>query len=246
MALTVTARGGSSSNAASATTITASPGSNYAAGLAVLCISADNSSSGGSTNNISTVTDTLGNVWRHRVSAIFDNGAASAGVQGSHFVTDQSAGLLTTGTTVTITFLDNTTAKSWIFWEITTNTAGAVPVYVTGGSATGQSGSSAPTGTTGTIEVGDAVIGMVAMEAGTTQSYTNDADATNGSWSANQYFEVGSTTTGSAIGSQTKVQTTTASTQTFNPTLGVTCDCQVSWSQFRQVSIRRLALSGVG
>src|SRR6188508_1458491 len=211
MTLTVTTRGGTANNAANATTVTFSPASNFAAGLAVLHISADNSSSGGSTNNISSVTDTLGNVWVARLLGIHDVAAASAGIQSATFTTDQSAGLLTTGTTITITFLDATQAKSWALWEVVASVANAQPVYLTGANATGQTGTTAPTVTTGTIEVGDACLAMVAMEAGTTQTYTADADATNGTWNAGVYFEVGSTTSGNCIGSQYKVQTTTAS-----------------------------------
>jgi hypothetical protein len=86
----------------------------------------------------------------------------------------------------------------------------------------------------------------VAMEAGTTQTLTGDADTTNGTWSAAQYAEIGSTTSGSAIGSQRKVQTTTASTQTFNPTLGLTCDLICSWISVREIAPRSLALKGAG
>ena len=127
-----------------------------------------------------------------------------------------------------------------------TAASGYQALVVTGGNATGQAASSAPTVTTGTISVGDMVIATVAMEAGTTQTYTDDADTTNGTWSASQYAEIGTTTSGSAIGSQTKVQTTTNSTQTFNPTLGLTCDLICSWIQVREIQPKRMTLAGVG
>jgi hypothetical protein len=123
-------------------------------------------------------------------------------------------------------------------------------IVVTGIASARTSGvfvnSSAPTVTTGTIEVGDMVIAMVAMEAGTTQTLTSDADTTNGTWSAAQYNEIRSSTSGSAIGSQRKVQTTTASTQTFNPTLGLPCDLICSWISVREIAPKKLALAGVG
>lgn len=245
MALTGTDRG-TGTHQTSASSFTLNPGSNFTAGaLAVLCIAADNSSTGGSTNNISSVTDSLGNLWRARQRPIFDNGSASAGVQGGIFTTDQSAGTLQTGTTVTVSFGAATVAKTWTLMEVTA-AARSQALVLTGANATGQAGSSAPTVTTGTIEVGDMVIAMVAMEAGTTQTLTSDADTTNGTWSAAQYNEIGSSSSGSAIGSQRKVQTTTASTQTFNPTLGLPCDLICSWISVREIAPKKLALAGVG
>lgn len=245
MALTGTDRG-TGKHQTSASSFTLNPGSNFTAGaLAVLCIAADNSSTGGSTNNISSVTDSLGNLWRARQRPIFDNGSASAGVQGGIFTTDQSAGTLQTGTTVTVSFGAATVAKTWTLMEVTA-AAGSQALVLTGANATGQTSSLAPTVTTGTIEVGDMVIAMVAMEAGTTQTLTSDADTTNGTWSAAQYNEIGSSSSGSAIGSQRKVQTTTASTQTFNPTLGLPCDLICSWISVREIAPKKLALAGVG
>jgi hypothetical protein len=245
MALTGTDRGTGTHNT-SASSFGLNPGSNFTAGaLAVLCLAADNSSSGGSTNNINSVTDSLGNLWRARQRPIFDNGTASAGVQGAIYTTDQSAGTLQTGTTITVNFGAATVAKTWTLMEVTA-AAGSQAIPLTGANATGQAASSAPTVTTGTIAVGDMVIATVAMEAGTTQTLTSDADTTNGSWSTAQYAEIGSTTSGSAIGSQRKVQTTTASTQTFNPTLGLTCDLICSWISVREIAPKRLALAGVG
>lgn len=242
MALTGTDRG-TGTHQTSASSFTLNPGSNFTAGaLAVLCIAADNSSTGGSTNNISSVTDSLGNLWRARQLPIFDNGSASAGVQGGIFTTDQSAGTLQTGTTVTVSFGAATVAKTWTLMEVTA-AAGSQALVLTGANA---AGSSVPTVTTGKIEVGDMVIAMVAMEAGTTQTLTSDADTTNGTWSAAQYNAIGSTTSGSAIGSQRKVQTTTASTQTFNPTLGLPCDLICSWISVREIAPKKLALAGVG
>lgn len=245
MALTGTDRGTGTHNT-SASSFGLNPGSNFTAGaLAVLCLAADNSSSGGSTNNINSVTDSLGNLWRAQRRPIFDNGTASAGVQGAIYTTDQSAGTLQTGTTITVNFGAATVAKTWTLMEVTA-AAGSQAIPLTGANATGQAASSAPTVTTGTIAVGDMVIATVAMEAGTTQTLTSDADTTNGSWSTAQYAEIGSTTSGSAIGSQRKVQTTTASTQTFNPTLGLTCDLICSWISVREIAPKRLALAGVG
>ena len=246
MARSVTNRGTAASNASSSTTYAFSPSGNYAAGsLAVLCVSADNSGAGGAANNISSVTDSLGNPWTLVQLPIFDNGSVNAGIQGCIAVTNMRVGLLTTGTTITVTFADATTAKSYTLHEIVP-TAGSVAAYLQGGVAAGQSGTTAPTMTTGSITVGNVLVALCAMEAGTTETFTDDADATNGSWAASQYSEVGSTTGGNCIGVQTKIQTTTASTQTFNPTLGAAADTVGAWAEFAENPARRLAIAGVG
>lgn len=234
MAISCTNRGTAASNASSSTTYAFSPASNFASGsLAVICVSADNSSTGGATNNVSSVTDSIGNTWKLVQRPIFDNGAASAGIQGAIAYTDMSAGTITTGTTITVTFGAATTAKSYTLHEVVP-TAGKVIGYVQGGVATGKSGTTAPTMTTGTITNGNLLIATFAMESGTTQTFTDDADTTNGTWSASQYSEVGSTTSGNCIGTQYKIQTTTNSTQTYNPTLGATADTVGAWAEFTE------------
>ena len=70
MAIATTARG-TYTNSTAATTSTFSPSGNFAAGSwAALFVSADNASSGGSTNDINTVTDSLGNTWTKQTAAI--------------------------------------------------------------------------------------------------------------------------------------------------------------------------------
>ncbi len=226
---------GTWTNNASATTVNASPTQNFGAGLAVLCVAADNSVSGGATNNfVSPIVDSLGNVWTLRAAPIFDNGVANAGVQGAIYTTDQSAGLLTTGTTVPVEVADAAVAWTGVFWEIASILPDTRARFVTSDVGAGQSATTAPTITTSTIQEGDALIAMIAMEAGTTQTYTNDADEENGSWApgAGQYAEVGTTTAGSAIISQTKVFLGTG-TATHDPTLGVAADTVSAWASFR-------------
>lgn len=244
MALTGTDRG-AGDNAVSGTSFGFSPASNCTAGaLVVLCLSADNSVTGGATNNITGVTDSLGNKWIARQLSICDNGAANAGVQGGIFTTDQSAGTLTTGATITVTFADSTPAKAWALNEVTA-AAGKYAIAVTGGNGSAQIASAAPTVTTGSIAVGDLTVGMVAIEGGNVTP-TADADTTNGNWSALQSPWTGTSTGGITVLVQTKVQTTTASTQTYNPTMVSTRDLIASWLQVREVAPKTLALAGVG
>lgn len=227
MALGLTNRGSGTHNT-SATSFTLSPGSNLAAGsLAVLAVSADNSSSGGATNDFGAVTDSLGNTWTRQRNPIFDPGAASAGVQTAIYTTPQNAGALATGTVITVNFGSSPTAKTWTLTEVT-HAANAEAV-VSGGADQAGATTATPSFASSSIAVGDAVLFIVGMEAGTTQTATADADATNGAWSTQQYAEIGSTTSGSAIASQGKVQTTTPSAQTYNPTLGISSDLLVSY-----------------
>ena len=243
MALTKTERG-TFTDTVAGTSFGFVPESNFTAGaLAVLCVSADNSITGGATTNFSSVTDSLGNVWRSRQLSICDPGAANAGVQGGIFTTGQSAGALTTGTTITVSFGASTTAKAWALNEVTA-AAGSSAIVLTGGSGAAQFAATAPTVTTGTIDVNDMVFGMVAIEGGAV--VTADADTTNGNWSAVQYWWTGSSTAGIGIAVQSKLQTTTASTQTFNPTIPVARDLVCSWISVREVTTKKLSLSGVG
>jgi hypothetical protein len=235
MALSVTARGTAASNASSSTTYAFSPASNCTAGKTlVLVISADNSASAGSSNNIDSVTDSLGNVWTKRNSALFDNGAASAGIQGAIFDTTQGAGTLTTGATITVTFGANTTAKSYALWELG-SAAGTNAAHQTNSTQAGATTASPTYTTVASITNGDCVVFGIAGEAGTTQTHTADADTTNGSWSSAQYSEVGSTTSGNIIASQCKVVSATA-TQTYNPTFGLSQDSIVFYAVYRETS----------
>ncbi len=244
MALTKTGRG-ANANTVAGTSFGFVPESNFTAGaLAVLCVSADNSITGGATTNFSSVTDSLGNVWRSRQLSICDPGAANAGVQGGIFTTDQSAGALTTGTTITVSFGASTTAKAWALNEVTV-AAGSSAIVLTGGSGAAQFTATAPTVTTDTIAVNDMVFGMIAIEGGGAV-VTADADTTNGNWSAVQYPWTGSSSGGIGVVVQAKLQTTTASTQTFNPTLNVARDLVCSWISIREVAPKTLALVGVG
>lgn len=228
MTLTITNRGTGTNNTG-ATSFTLAPGSNCTAGaLVVLCVAADNSSANGATNDFTTVTDTLGNTWTKRQSPVFDNGAASAGVQGAIYTTRQNGGALTTATTITVAFGSSPVAKTWTMTEISAS-AGYAEFRSGGDKAAGATGTAATSGASGTVNVGEVVLASIFIEAGTTQTCTGDSDTTNGTWSVLQYNEIGSTTSGSCIASQAKVQTTTASTQTYDVTLGISSDYHASW-----------------
>ena len=234
MAIVRTARGTGTHNSA-ATTFTATPGSNLAAGaMAVLSMATDNAHSSGSAMTI-TVTDSKGNTWTVRQHPLVDPGAASAGSEGIIATTPQDGGALTTGDTITIHFgSDTPTAKAWTLDEVKSDQAGGVISYVTGNVGTSGTGTTSPTITTGSITKNNIVIGCVCIEAGTTETFTDDTDTSNGSWSASQSAKIGSTTSGQAVISQTKIVTATA-TQIYNPTLGILGDLCLAWVQLKEV-----------
>jgi len=232
MALTITNRGVATNNAAN-TSFVVNTTSNCTAGATILiCIAADNSSSGGSTNDITNVTDALGNQWQvvPSTAVVFDNGAASAGVQGSIWFTHQNAGAIQTTTNVTVSTGSTCTAKTVTFTEVTAATGFQARIKAGGAKAAGATATAATSGATGTIVVGQALVVGIYIEAGTTQTCTGDSDTTNGSWSTLQYTEIGTTTSGSCIASQGKVQTTADSTQSYDVTLGISSDYHSSWA----------------
>jgi hypothetical protein len=234
MAIVGTDRGTGTHNT-SATSFTLSPGSNFAAGTwAVLCIAADNSVSGGATENFTSVTDSLGNVWVERNTAVYDPGTASSGVQGAFYTTNQNAGLLTTGTVITVTFGAATVAKAWTLSQVAPS-AGFCIQFSSSGDGTG-SATNAPTVTTSSITSGDMVVGACFNEQGTGQAVTGDADTTNGTWSTQQVAEVGTTAAGMTVASQYKVVTATA-TQTYDPTLSVSSDVINAWISLTETAI---------
>lgn len=225
---TITARGTYTNNTSS-TTSTFSPNADFnatAGSWAVIFIAADNSASSGSSNNINSVTDSIGNTWTKRNSALYDPGAANDGIQGASFTSPLDKGPLKSTTVITVTFGAATVADCGLLWELEP-TAGWFWTYGTGAVGTG-SATAAPTITTSSINSGTLLFGGLFNEYGTEQTVTDDADTSNGTWSTGSSAEVGSTTTGVNVQSQYKITTGTA-TQTFNPTLGTSSDVILSW-----------------
>ena len=242
--LTLTNRGSGTHNTG-ASSFTLSPGSNCTAGaLVALCVAADNSSSGGATNDFTTVTDTLGNTWTKVRSPVFDNGAASAGVQGAIYTTDQKNGTLQTSTTITVAFGSSPAAKTWTLTEIDPGTGRTASVRTSGDKSAGATGTALTTGASASVLKDECILAAFFIEAGTTQTLSAaDTDTTNGSWSTNQYAEIGSTTSGSVIVSQGKVVTADG-TQTYDVTLGISSDYHGSYIIVQQDPIKLTADAG--
>lgn len=237
MALASVARGTATSNSSGTNNLTLTPSGNFAKNsLAVLVVAYDNSGTNGADPfGTGSVTDSLGNTWVSRHATLNDPSTASNGTCLRIFTSTIGVAPLTTGTTITFTTQTAVTAKVCALWEITA-AAGQKAVYLSQG--TGATGAStAPSVTTGTIAIGDLTVGASANEYGTAQTLTTpDADSTNGTWSTNQYTEIGTTTSGQNVTTQTKVQTTANSTQTYNLTMGTSTDWAAGWISVDEVS----------
>ena len=233
MALVGTDRGTGTHNTG-ATSFNLTVGGNFAEGsIAVLIVAADNSSSGGSTNDFSTIVDlSQGNSFQARQLPIFDNGAASAGVQGIIATSEQHEGLLQSGQLISVSFGSSPVAKAWTLMEVKSDDPRKSVKFVQGANGTGAT-TTTPTITTGSITNTNMVIAAIFNEQGTGQTITQDGDATNGTWSTQQTAEIGTTATGMSVASQRKVVTASA-TQTYNPTLGVSSDLIMSWIELTE------------
>lgn len=225
-----TADRGTGGNTTGATSVTVTPGSNLAAGsMGVIVVAADNAGAAGNAANCNaSMTDSVGNAWTRQLDVWFDNGAASAGAELCMYTAPLTTAF-TTANNVVVGFGNSVTAKSWTLTEVIP-TSGFIPLFVTGAGGTGAT-SGTPTVTTSSINSGDVVIGGGAAESANT--WTGDADTTNGSWSTQQATGNGTGTTGMSVTSQAKVVTATA-TQTYNPTL-TSVDQIIGWIQITEV-----------
>jgi hypothetical protein len=218
VALTVTSRGTGTHNTGATTLAPGGRSATLAAGsMGVLAIALDNAGSAGAATIAPTSwTDAKGNVWTRRINALYDNGAASAGIEMAWYTAPITVALLTTDLgTITWDNGASPVAKAWTWYEVIPG-AGNTVSYSTGGSIAGATAANAQV-VTASVLVGDAVIAGYFSE--NVAAVTGDADSTNGSWTAQQTTTVGSTTGGVRIATQQKVQTTTASTQSYDVTV---------------------------
>jgi hypothetical protein len=249
MALTGTTRGSGTNNTGAAS-FSFNPATNFSANLntcAILFVAADNSSSAGATNDFTTVTDDRsgGSKWTPLQLPIFDNGAASAGVQGAIFMCP-TASNISTIVNITVNFGSSPTAKTWWLMEIVPG-VGKTVTYLQGGVTAGAT-TTTPSVVTNSITSGNLVACSIFQEAGTTQTITvDDSDSTNGNWAnsnVSQLAKIGTTTSGSVINGNWKVVTANGA-QTYNVTLGISSDLIGAWVEFQEVS-KGLPSVGVG
>jgi len=227
-ALTITARG--TLNTGSGTTRTVVPSGNLPAGsMGVLAIALDNAGTAGSAVICAaSMVDSAGNTWTLRQDVLFDNGAASAGVEVA-FYTGNLVNGLTTAQNVVVTFSASVTSSATAIWQVSAS-VGSV-AYVTGAAGVGDSLTPA-TVTTSSITNGNVVFGVTGLEAA--DSFTGDADTTNGTWTAHQHAAEGTGATGMSVTSQGKVVTATA-TQTYDTTF-TSADNMLAWIQLQEVT----------
>jgi len=218
VALTVTSRGTGTHNTGATTLVPDGRSATLAVGsMGVLCIALDNAgASGASLIAPTSWTDAKGNVWTRRVNALYDNGAASAGIEMAFYTAPITVALLTTDAG-TMTWIGGVSpvAKAWTWYEVIPSGSNTVD-YNTGGSIAGATAANAQV-TTASVAIGDAVIAGYFSE--NVAAVTGDSDTTNGTWTAQQTATVGTTTSGVRIATQQKVQTTAASTQSYDVTV---------------------------
>lgn len=200
----------------SSTSFSISPSANISTGsVAILAISMDNSATGGDDpSSYFGVTDSLGNSWRRVRNSMIGGVGVSGGVSLSVYHCIVTTPIRTTDT-ISCT-IGTAATMAYTLTEITA-ASGNIPQLVQDrvGSGTSTTPSLA---TSYNVQVGELTFGAVGIEYGS-PSITPDSDTTNGSWSTHQTATTGTTTSGQAISTQYKVQTTAASTQTFNQTI---------------------------
>lgn len=172
---------------------------------------ADNSSQSGTANTYTSV----------GTHAIADPGAANAGIEGFAFVCVVTRPLLA-GDTITVTFGTATAAKAiasheWAGVNTTTPVLGSS--YSTQDNQTGTTNSLAVTPSAS----GQAVLTAIAVEGGTADGFTEDADTTDGSWVTQARNGSGTTTSGATLNTAYKLVTGTTA-QAYGPTLGTARD----------------------
>ena len=230
MAITAAPAGTGNSTASSASLAVTTTATINVGEFIVVCISADNSGSGGATSTTG-VTDSAGNTYVLRADQLRDPAGVDAGVSlRVYCATAQYA--LASGQTVTVSFSPNTTSKAAAVWRvIPTSTATHQISFV---AETGTNNNTAnPTITSASVTSGDIVIGVNACETSTTP--TADSDTTNGTWSTAQVglANSGSGVTSSIVTTQYKVTTGTG-TQTYNTTL-ISLDWAISILTFTEL-----------
>lgn len=235
--ITINAQTATSNGTSGSSWNTAYPATIAAGNYAVFSFSFDNAGSAGNTLIApATMSDSKGNTFARYLDVLYDNGPASAGVEIACYM-GKVATQVTNADTFTITWTSGSPAAKCANIMNVSVSAGNMLTNVTSGEfVCGTCTTGTPSVTTGTITVGDLTVGLCGAESADT--FTNDTDTTNGSWTtaATTHNGTGSGTTGMSLCAQGKVQTTTNSTQTYNPTL-TSVDTKIGWVQFREAAI---------
>jgi hypothetical protein len=207
--------------------------------IGVLAMSCDNSGSGGATKVLpNTFTDSQGNTWTQRLTAIEDPGVANAGVEVALY-TGAITTPLSNVDTLNITYDAGVTVptRNATVYEFTGSYS-----FIASAAAAGQNATTAPSVTSSSITSGDVIIGIVGAEG--IDTFTGDSDTSNGNWSTMASVQASTgATSATALASQYKTVNGTG-TQTYNPTLGTASDAIAGWMQIRQSSPTQSATNG--
>lgn len=214
MALTI-------SNVATATSTTsgatlAIPGVTASVGeWLIVAVAADNAGTLGAASLQSSMTDSVGNTYTNRTLANRDAGDPNQGTTLGIWTAPVTTAI--TGGTITANFSPNTTAKAALVKKATPATGEQVNFGSVGTAQLGENDT--PSYTTASITSGHTVLFAIAIE--TDETVTGDTDTTNGVWSAlyTALADVGLSSAGQRIASQSKTVTATG-TQTWNPRWG--------------------------
>src|SRR5678816_3807691 len=121
MALTITSRGTGTHNTGATTLVPGGRTATLAVGsMGVLCIAVDNAGGAGDVLIApASWTDAKGDVWTRRQNALFENGAASAGIEMAFYSALITVALLTTDLgTITWSTGVSPVAKAWTWYEV--------------------------------------------------------------------------------------------------------------------------------
>jgi hypothetical protein len=189
--------------------------------LLILRVAMDNSDSNGANPQVQ-VTDSKGNTWTQvGTGALADPGAANAGV-GARIFACQITTALASGDTISVAYAGNLSqpsAKGISVDEWSGASAFNITAVVQNDVTTAT-----PSVTCVTVTAsGQMVIGHSAVEGGTADTITVDADTTNGSWNTLTRVGNGTTTSGATTNAQYKIVNASGN-QTYNPTLGTVRD----------------------
>jgi hypothetical protein len=184
--------------------------------MGVIAAASKNSGSGGSTKVWpNSITDSVGNTWTQRLTALYDPGAASAGCEVSIYTAPITVAIgVNDSIVVNYDAAVSTSGRNATIYEFVP-AAGTTYSYNTNGNTAG-SATGSPTLTTSSLNSGDVVIGVACSEG--TDTFVADSDTSNGSWSTQMTSTAGTGSTDASEATQYKI-TTGSGTQTYNPTL---------------------------
>jgi hypothetical protein len=188
----------------------------------IVAVAADNSGTDGAAS-LTSVTDSVGNIYQQLSLTNQDPGAANAGTTLGMYLAKVTTELASG--TITANFSPNTPCKAMSVKSITPG-AGEIVSVLTIGSGVAGSGTAYSAGAIN-VPNGYTIYGATALEQST--AATADSDTTNGNWSTahTAAANTGTNTTSQAITTQQKT-VTAAGNQTYNTSSGSTRDCAIN------------------